>query len=625
MNNLLRKILAPKKIEYLTIDSELVIVESSWGVARFADSPEHLQLGQDVCMAFPEFIGLEETLNKILLSQINQFELKGISRTITQEHTIYFDIYVLKNPDDSSQKKELLIVFEDTTEWILKEQKITQVAKEYGLALSALEKNKIYLDKVINSMTNILIVTDDQGMIKIINQATSVLLKYSEAELVQQSILTIFKDNQLKNYHQVHQFLLSSDLFMPVEVICQTKIGTHFPASFSCAALNFDPHDPQEFVWMGQDMTEQKRVEFKLHQQAEHDRILKTITQHIHQSLSLQETLETTVNEVLNFLKADRVLIYRFYSLEEGKVIAESATNPWISSIDNIIVSPDLNSLLLSYFQTGKIDTIDDIDRVSFDFKYRDYLIQLNVKSSLIVPILIYDSSVLKQSHTSNQLWGLLMAHQCQHPRPWEVWETNLLEELALQIAIALQQAELYQQLQIVNQELEQLAIEDGLTKLANRRQFDRVIEHDWNRCRREKIPLSLFLLDIDYFKQYNDHYGHLAGDFCLQQVAQVLKNVVQRDTDLVARYGGEEFAIILPNTDINGCVHLAEKVRKAVEALEIPHLKSTVSNYITISIGVAGLIPVEGLTLEMLILQADQALYKAKETGRNCVFISAH
>ncbi|OIP68376.1 MAG: hypothetical protein AUK43_16070 [Oscillatoriales cyanobacterium CG2_30_40_61] len=624
MNNLLRKILAPKKIEYLTINSELVIVESSWGVARFADSPEQLQLGEDVCMAFPELIGLEETFNKILLSQINQFELKGISRTITQENTIYFDIYVLKNPDNSCHNQELLIVFEDTTESILKEQKITQVAKEYGLALSALEKTKIYLDKIINSMTNILIVTDDQGMIKIINQATSFLLKYSKAELIGQSILTIFKDNQLKNYPQVNQFLLSADLLMPVEVICQTKIGTNFPASFSCAAMNFDPHDSQEFVWIGQDMTAQKRVEFQLYQQAERDRILKRITQHIHQSLSLQETLQTTVTEVLGFLNVDRVLIYRFYSSEKGQVIAESVRNSSLTSLDNIIFSSEFNSLLLSHFQTGKIDAFDNIYQVSVDSKYLDYLIQLKVKSSLIVPIIIYDASVSQQSSNNNQLWGLLIAHQCQQTRHWEVWETNLLEELALQIAIALQQAELYQQLQIVNQELEQLVIEDGLTKVANRRQFDRVLDHEWNRCRREGVILSLILLDIDYFKQYNDNYGHLAGDFCLQQVAQVLQNVIQRNTDLVARYGGEEFAIILPNTDINGSMHLAEKIRQGVEALQVEHLKSEVSSYVTISIGVASLIPIEDLTPKTLVSQADQALYKAKNNGRNCIFIAS-
>ncbi|HBK22287.1 MAG TPA: diguanylate cyclase, partial [Planktothrix sp. UBA10369] len=203
------------------------------------------------------------------------------------------------------------------------------------------------------------------------------------------------------------------------------------------------------------------------------------------------------------------------------------------------------------------------------------------------------------------------------------VWEINLLEELALQIAIALQQAELYEKLQIANQELEQFAIEDGLTKLANRRHFDRVLDQEWNRCRREGKSLSLFLLDIDYFKQYNDHYGHLAGDICLQQVAQVLQNVIQRNPNLVARYGGEEFAVILPNTDSNGIVHLAEKIRQAVEALQVEHLKSGVSNYVTISIGVASLIPVEVLTPKTLICNADQALYKAKNNGRNCIVIA--
>ncbi|WRH67506.1 MAG: diguanylate cyclase [Planktothrix sp. GU0601_MAG3] len=168
------------------------------------------------------------------------------------------------------------------------------------------------------------------------------------------------------------------------------------------------------------------------------------------------------------------------------------------------------------------------------------------------------------------------------------------------------------------------MVIEDGLTKLANRRQFDRVLEYEWNRCKREKIPLSLLLLDIDYFKQYNDNYGHLAGDFCLQQVAQVLQNAIQRNTDLVARYGGEEFAIILPNTDIDGSIHLAEKVRQAIEALQVEHIKSAVSRYVTISIGVESLIPMEDLTPKTLIFNADQALYKAKQNGRNCIFISS-
>jgi diguanylate cyclase (GGDEF)-like protein len=369
-------------------------------------------------------------------------------------------------------------------------------------------------------------------------------------------------------------------------------------------------------------MSEQKRVEFQFRQQAERDRVLKTITERIHQSLSLQETLQTIVIEVRNFLKVDRVLIYRFYSSEEGQLIAESVSHACISTLDQRILNQDFNALLLSHFQSGKIDAIDNLYSMPIDLNYLRPLLQLKVKASLVVPILIYNSS--QQFDPTNQLWGLLMAHQCQQPRHWEVWEVNLLEELAVQIAIALQQAELYEQLQIVNQELEQLAIQDELTGLSNRRHFDRVLYQEWNRSRREETAISLFLLDIDYFKQYNDTYGHLAGDFCLQQVAQVLRNVIQRTTDLVARYGGEEFAIILPNTNISNTVHLAEKIRQQVEALQIPHLNSSVSDYVTISVGVASLIPSEHLTPQTLVHSADQALYQAKQNGRNCIIIAS-
>ncbi len=622
MNTLLKKILAPKQIEYLTINSEFVIVEISWGVARFSDSPEQVQSGSDVFIVFPELIGLEETFRKIIYNQVNQFELKGISRTISSEKSIYFDIYVLRNPEDFPHNQELLILFEDTTELLVKEQKITQVAKEYGLALSALEKTKIYLDKIINSMTDMLIVTDNTGIIKIVNQSTTVLLNYSKEELLQQSILIIFEDNKFKNGMQISEFLSSSDLVIPVEMICKTKTETCFPVSFSCASLNFDPNDAQEFVWIGRDMSEQKRAELQFRQQAERDRVLKTITQRIHQSLSLQETLQTIVIEVRNFLKVDRVLIYRFYSSEEGQVIAESVTHDAIATLNQLIFTQNFNALLLSHFQSGKIDAINDLYLMPIDLYYLRPLLQLKVKASLVVPILIYDSS--QELNSDNQLWGLLMAHQCEQPRQWEIWEVNLLEELAIQIGIALQQAELYEQLQIVNQELKQLAIEDGLTGLSNRRHFDRVLYQEWNRSRREGTALSLFLLDIDYFKQYNDTYGHLAGDFCLQQVAQVLQNVIQRTTNLVARYGGEEFAIILPNTNISSSVHLAEKICQQVEALQIPHLNSEVNQYVTISIGVASLIPCEHLTPQTLVHSADQALYQAKKNGRNCLVIAS-
>jgi diguanylate cyclase (GGDEF)-like protein len=177
---------------------------------------------------------------------------------------------------------------------------------------------------------------------------------------------------------------------------------------------------------------------------------------------------------------------------------------------------------------------------------------------------------------------------------------------------------ELYQKLETANQELQQLAAVDSLTNLANRRQFDRYLSQQWQQMRRQIDWLSLIIIDVDYFKLYNDSYGHLAGDFCLQQVAKVIKSSVQRVTDLVARYGGEEFAVILPATSAEGALQLAEKIIKNVRKLEIVHEKSAVSSFVSVSLGVASVIPEKEMTPASLIALADGALYAAKSSGRD-------
>jgi two-component system chemotaxis family response regulator WspR len=146
---------------------------------------------------------------------------------------------------------------------------------------------------------------------------------------------------------------------------------------------------------------------------------------------------------------------------------------------------------------------------------------------------------------------------------------------------------EMQKQLQQTNNELKRLSSLDGLTGIANRRTFDERVEQEWQRAYREKSQLSLILIDIDYFKAYNDSNGHLMGDDCLKQVAQTLKNTATRPADLAARYGGEEFAIIAPQTDCQGAVNLAEKIQKAIHQLNIKHSESAVSDRITVSIGI--------------------------------------
>jgi diguanylate cyclase (GGDEF)-like protein len=167
---------------------------------------------------------------------------------------------------------------------------------------------------------------------------------------------------------------------------------------------------------------------------------------------------------------------------------------------------------------------------------------------------------------------------------------------------------------------LESLVATDGLTGIPNRRQFDEFLIREWRRAMRSHVQLSLILMDIDYFKLFNDHYGHLAGDDCLRRLAQAIAECAKRPTDLVARYGGEEFACILPDTNLDGALIVANNMRKKVKGLKINHAYSNVVDHITLSLGVATLIPSQGRSRDDLISAADALLYEAKRGGRDRV-----
>jgi diguanylate cyclase (GGDEF)-like protein len=170
------------------------------------------------------------------------------------------------------------------------------------------------------------------------------------------------------------------------------------------------------------------------------------------------------------------------------------------------------------------------------------------------------------------------------------------------------------------NRALERMSRQDWLTELANRRYFDTFLADEMARARRSKQELCLALCDVDFFKAYNDHYGHQAGDECLKQVAKALQSACRRPADLAARYGGEEFALVLPETSLAGATQVGEAVRQSVLQLQVAHGHSEVAAYITLSIGVAGLLPGMEVEPERLIAAADQALYQAKKLGRNRV-----
>ncbi|MBF0438101.1 MAG: diguanylate cyclase [Magnetococcales bacterium] len=176
------------------------------------------------------------------------------------------------------------------------------------------------------------------------------------------------------------------------------------------------------------------------------------------------------------------------------------------------------------------------------------------------------------------------------------------------------------------NDLLKRLASLDGLTGIPNRRRLDEFLNQEWGRAIRQKnTPLSAILIDVDYFKKFNDHYGHQAGDHCLQKIATALACALERKTDLVARYGGEEFACILPDTPLQGAIHTAEKIQQTVAALEIPHHRSDVANVVTLSMGVVSVTPQKGMNQEVVLATADQLLYAAKKGGRNQMQYATH
>ncbi len=225
-----------------------------------------------------------------------------------------------------------------------------------------------------------------------------------------------------------------------------------------------------------------------------------------------------------------------------------------------------------------------------------DYLVKLPDKIELIARIRAQSKSYLAQKERDEAFQQMQKLQQ-------ELEESN-------------------QKLEESNMILQRLSILDGLTGLANRRHFDETLAHEWKLAIREKTPLSIILLDIDFFKKYNDNYGHQGGDDCLRTVSAALNRAIRRPGDFIARYGGEEFVAVLPNTHCKGAEVIAEEMRLFVENEKLVHEYSEASDYVTVSLGIAAMRPATGDKPEVLIEKADKALYKAKGSGRNCYII---
>ncbi len=359
------------------------------------------------------------------------------------------------------------------------------------------------------------------------------------------------------------------------------------------------------------DRTDYYVAEEELRRQVWRERLLGAIAQNIRQSLNLTDILKTTVTEVRQLLQVDRVIIYQFEPNQPcmtGTVIEESIATKIPSMLGWMIRDPWITNLhYQELYRQNRVLAVEDIYALPLSTEHLVSLEFFQIRAVMIVPLF-----------QGEQLWGVLIAHHCATARRWLPWEVRLLQNLANQCGIAIQQAQLYQRLEQANQELQRLATLDGLTHIANRRHFDDYLAQEWQRGIRNQAPLALIMADVDFFKAYNDHYGHQAGDDCLRRVAAVLEHTVRRPADLAARYGGEEFALILPNTDLAGAQKVAEQLLLDIANKHIAYPDSPIADQLTLSLGIVSLVPSTDLAISTLIAIADAALYKAKQDGRD-------
>lgn len=255
MNPLLRKLLSLRHMEYLAVDGEFHILDISLGVPRFADYPDQVIKGNDVRSGFPELIGVESILIKIIQGEQDSFELNGIGHFSDNDSPLYINLYIIKNPDEDTLEDSLVIFFEDVTSRMVVEQKLVQRANEVSLLLEAWSYSSEYLNKVITSMADVLLVTSQSGNLKIVNRAAQDLFGHKEEELIGKPLAIIISEEQLL-LEAREQYLMSGKCLKNVEVLCQTKVGEKVAIAFSCSAIQTNLEGIQDFIYVGREIGE---------------------------------------------------------------------------------------------------------------------------------------------------------------------------------------------------------------------------------------------------------------------------------------------------------------------------------------------------------------------------------
>ncbi|GAB1544505.1 hypothetical protein NUACC21_71810 [Scytonema sp. NUACC21] len=502
MENILKKILSSRSTEYLVVSHQFIILEASLGAQRFAECSKKVVLGKDIREGFPELIGYENDLIEISQGNQESLELKGISRFQDIYSSFYIDLFI-KFIDNS-----FIVEIQDVTDQMVFEQKVIQKNHEDSLllnsVLNALSAAFNYIDKLITSINDVLLVTTEAGHIVTANKAALDIFEYSKEDLLLQPISTIINDKNFELRNPLVDSSDKNDLLKEREVICHSKTAKKLIISFSMVQTKIE--GIEHFVYIGRDITERKRLEQELYEE-------KELAQVTLQSIG-DGVITTDAAGKIKYMNpvAEQLTGWNLVDAQ-GKPLVEVLTA--IDETTRETVENPLEKALRSGCSVG--------------LAKNSVLITRNGSE---IPI---DDSAAPIRDRNGEIIGAVMVFQ-------DVSQTrSMARQLSWQ------------------------ATHDPLTGLSNRREFERRLEIAFNNAKVQNLQHALCYLDLDRFKIVNDTCGHFAGDELLRQVTALLQNQV-RSSDTLARLGGDEFAILLEACPLDPALRIANTILQRIQ-----------------------------------------------------------
>jgi len=578
-------------MEHLKVDRSLRIIEISSGVKLLAELPAEIELGKDVREGFPELFGLEKSLSEVMSGKQNSFELQCISRQGDRDSPIYFDISVLKNNGEGG----LIVLFNDVTETMEMKQKLVQSANRANLLLSTITANQTYIEQLLRSMADALLVTSRSGNIKTVNQAAIEMFGYSEKELIRQPISSIITGGQF-----IHQISYSEGEEQYVEVLCRKKTGEEISVAFSCAIVDSDIADLKNLLYIGRDITERKRMEAALQQANGQLTISVKQLEKRNREMQLLTELSQLLQACFTLSEAYGVIAQKMSPLFPnlvGGVFAIEAEKNAIEVVASWGKAPIANQKQFSlkgWCSQDRHGTNEELTKLLCQYLHPSS----DGRQHCCLPMTMQGESI-----------GLLYLSELESGQLTPDSE-RLAASVAEHITLALANLRL-------RETLRTQSIQDPLTGLFNRRYLEETAAREIERASSSQHSLGMILLDVDHFKRFNDTFGHQAGDTVLREVGRFLNRNI-RGKDLACRYGGEEFIVIIPEATLDYTIQRASYLRSGIKSLRIEHDGQMLGS-ITSSFGVA-CFPEHGQTLQAVIAAADAALYRAKASGRDRV-----